>query len=411
MIPWAGDSSFVIHVSKSGNDANGGIAQQYPVSFANDAKLTIGSAVSACPDGGMIIVWPGDYAETVDIKTAAKKITLLGTSYRGSRIVPASGKGVIGYAGLHLENISVEVQDDTSMAVDCASQDDCSFRRCFIHSKGIDGLYLTQADNAVIEDCYVFASYDCIMIGKRGLIKNSILITDGCYTGSGVAHVICGPGAVDTTLRIQNCLLIAQPSYEKPGGKEPELYESARDLYCIKDIARVSIEDSILLADGYKPSGAHADSYASGKSSAIYNVPYLTMKNSSLLSRTDQNQEETIAYGCRNVAGELMNVDIETAGQAATYDFYATSAKELWLANTKYDSSKVHSNVTVRAVPDSDGGVNAAGKALLAAKSLVNKAVQNKATGAIDYYDDDSETVILTQTPDDGQSTIVRAPS
>ena len=72
MIPWVGDSSFVIHVSKSGDDANGGVAQQYPVSLANDAKLTISSAVSACPDGGIIIVWPGDYAETVDIKTAAK---------------------------------------------------------------------------------------------------------------------------------------------------------------------------------------------------------------------------------------------------------------------------------------------------------------------------------------------------
>jgi len=46
-----------------------------------------------------------------------------------------------------------------------------------------------------------------------------------------------------------------------------------------------------------------------------------------------------------------------------------------------------------------------------AAKTLVNKAIQNKTTGAIDYYDDDGETIILTHTPTDGESTITRTPS
>ena len=46
-----------------------------------------------------------------------------------------------------------------------------------------------------------------------------------------------------------------------------------------------------------------------------------------------------------------------------------------------------------------------------AAKLLVNKAIQNKATGAVEYYDDDGETVILTHTPDDGESAITRTPS
>ena len=45
-----------------------------------------------------------------------------------------------------------------------------------------------------------------------------------------------------------------------------------------------------------------------------------------------------------------------------------------------------------------------------AAKSLVNKAVQNKATGVIDYYDDDGQTVILSHTPTDGESAITRTP-
>jgi len=54
-----------------------------------------------------------------------------------------------------------------------------------------------------------------------------------------------------------------------------------------------------------------------------------------------------------------------------------------------------------------------AGSLLLekAAKLLVNKAIQNKVTGAINYYDDDGETVILTHTPTDGESTIARMPT
>jgi hypothetical protein len=46
-----------------------------------------------------------------------------------------------------------------------------------------------------------------------------------------------------------------------------------------------------------------------------------------------------------------------------------------------------------------------------AAKTLVNKAVQNKTTGVINYYDDDGETIILTHTPTDAESTITRIPN
>jgi hypothetical protein len=41
-------------------------------------------------------------------------------------------------------------------------------------------------------------------------------------------------------------------------------------------------------------------------------------------------------------------------------------------------------------------------------KILANKAVQNKLTGQIEYYDDDGQTVILTHSPVDSESTITR---
>jgi hypothetical protein len=44
-------------------------------------------------------------------------------------------------------------------------------------------------------------------------------------------------------------------------------------------------------------------------------------------------------------------------------------------------------------------------------KILSNKAIQNKLTGEIDYYDDDGQTVILTITPTEDESTLTRMPS
>ena len=39
------------------------------------------------------------------------------------------------------------------------------------------------------------------------------------------------------------------------------------------------------------------------------------------------------------------------------------------------------------------------------------KAVQDKLTGVIRYYDDDGQTVILTHTPDEGEASLTRAVS
>lgn len=45
---------------------------------------------------------------------------------------------------------------------------------------------------------------------------------------------------------------------------------------------------------------------------------------------------------------------------------------------------------------------------LTSEKMLANKAVQNKLTGQIEYYDDDGQTVMLTHSPVDSESTITR---
>jgi hypothetical protein len=47
---------------------------------------------------------------------------------------------------------------------------------------------------------------------------------------------------------------------------------------------------------------------------------------------------------------------------------------------------------------------------LTAAKLLINKAVMDKLAGAVDYYDDDAQTILFTHTTTDTPSTITRNP-
>ena len=44
-------------------------------------------------------------------------------------------------------------------------------------------------------------------------------------------------------------------------------------------------------------------------------------------------------------------------------------------------------------------------------KLLANKAIQNKTTGQIKYYDDNKQTVLLTHIPTDAEATLTRMPS
>jgi len=58
-----------------------------------------------------------------------------------------------------------------------------------------------------------------------------------------------------------------------------------------------------------------------------------------------------------------------------------------------------------------DGSEDNLTRLIKSTKLLVNKAIQNKITNTIDYYEDDSETVALTHTPTDNESTIERNPA
>lgn len=80
--------------------------------------------------------------------------------------------------------------------------------------------------------------------------------------------------------------------------------------------------------------------------------------------------------------------------------------KYFWRAHDQAGGNPADSDPVV----DSGEIIWAGNGELTAEKILANKAVQNKSTGAIDYYDDDGQSVILTHTPTDVESSVTRTP-
>jgi hypothetical protein len=110
-------------------------------------------------------------------------------------------------------------------------------------------------------------------------------------------------------------------------------------------------------------------------------------------------------------------------GSVISFDTFVHHIGELnYLIVELFDDSGSDSSATVSAFVfsdgfDKDGRVDVgdieggdAGLLQKAAKMLLNKAVQDKLTGAIRYYDDDGETVILTHTPGENESSLTRTP-
>ncbi len=93
----------------------------------------------------------------------------------------------------------------------------------------------------------------------------------------------------------------------------------------------------------------------------------------------------------------------------STDAFYATGHDySVVLAGATIDSETVNAVLATFSIENRFAGSSLFEKA---AKLLVNKAIQNKTTGKIDYYDDDNQTIILTHTPTDSESSITRTPS
>ena len=101
-----------------------------------------------------------------------------------------------------------------------------------------------------------------------------------------------------------------------------------------------------------------------------------------------------------NEAGEVARSD------GTVFENWGTSGHDA----DDYDVSASEVGSSGHYVADFDSSNNIAGVRKYFWRAH-DQAGANKSTGAIDYYDDDGQTVILTHTPTDVESSITRTPS
>jgi hypothetical protein len=380
---YVNDSSRVWHVAKNGNNSNSGHAGQYPVNLANDAKLTIGAAVSAAADGDTIIIWPGTYDEAIDIDAANKALTIMGTNREKCIIYNQTngGNGIKLEDGCELRNISVWSGTGDSVGGISATYKnriiiDNVYARCNSIAGNTDGAKFNGSKDLRVSNSIFTCGFDGCVISslERATFDNCVFITTGEYASGSVRGLLAGVTIYDVMFR--NCAFYATRSAD--------------------------IDYAVFGAAIQGPATfIGCTFYAKTSGNCNANATALSANNGSFI-------------GCGFYASA-------TAGSSA-YDIEGTNNYPV-LAGCSFTSSMPVINGSCKIIDrklslDFSGRVDVGaikgvdGDALIRAiKLLKNKAVQDKLTGAIRYYDDDGQTVILTHTPSEDESSMTRTVS
>jgi hypothetical protein len=174
------------HVAKTGNDSNGGN------SFSN-ALLTVQEAVDQASNGDTIIIYPGDYDENITVTSKALKF--IGTNREGSKIVPATGDGIVLDDGCSLENLSVEAlqQVSTNYGVYCSGKSNIIIKNCSIYGS-FDGIYADSVTGIQISNSHIKGQYDGINFGSgiNGVFTNTFFESDGSFPETVSARAFIG---------------------------------------------------------------------------------------------------------------------------------------------------------------------------------------------------------------------------
>lgn len=361
------DSSRIWHVAKAGSDSNGGHAQQYPVSLASDAKLTISAAVSAAASGDTIVIWPGDYAENVN--AAGKALTFIGAHRNKSRIIPASGDGLTLVNDCVARNLAVEALATNAKGLVCFQKENIVIEDCDIYG-GYDGLYANSAKHLFLRNSRIRGKYDGGNTGSaEGLVaENCIFAGLGTYGTTTDCRALYGVGKGI----FLNCIFFAERN---------DISSNSVFAVYLSSNARAAFSNCTFeVTAGSNHTGMVGGVYVYSSGSAA------CLKNCSVHS---------VSSG---------------SPSAGPFDLWQTAGGRILVSGSSYETAQ---GTIIQGGSGWSDGIKGELTGLgldKAAKMMVNKAVQNKLTGAIEYYDDDGQTVVLTHTPEEGESSITRMP-
>lgn len=297
------DSAHVFHVAKTGDDANGGLAQQYPIDLAADAKLTIAGALAVAADGDMIVLWPGSYDEAVDFDTANKSIHLKGMGNQNECIIALSaGTSCITLEdNCTLENISVVCNTSpVGYGVILGAKTNIRILGCHIEGTN-DGLFLSGANRRLICRESTFKSgYDSVALGtvKGAVFDNCLFQTDGSYGATTSTKALYGGGSRAT---FNNCVFESTKSSASTG--KSIAVQSTNDVWVLNSCVIFADTDA---------------SGAAGNVVALYNNGGCLTLNGCSLKTT--NSGVSSSYDIQVVAGSVVvngcNYDISrTTGE------------------------------------------------------------------------------------------------
>lgn len=311
---FCGDSDHVWHVSAGAADNSGG-----GHSFATARKTLVtadsgNGAITDAASGDMIVIWPGTYAEAVDLATLTKSLEIVGTNKYLSKIAPASGNAITLYDKTILRNMTV---DSAGTALIGAARSDILLEDCYI-----DG------DSAALNTSLVangrLVARRCDFISKAA---NTISLTPS-FASAEIAPVLfeecivagVTPASVHTILRN---LLIGLNSLGRIAGvfrksifTATRTDVSGRFCYAASVVGRHVFDDCIFQA-------LMTDGSASGPCAAL-------------------ETNDAVAASTRLV---LNNCNIKSSGGGSNYDISNAGGSRIVIANSIYDKTQVNGDL------------------------------------------------------------------
>jgi len=459
-------------VAKDGNDGNAGHPTAYPIVTAGNAKLTIGAAITAAAAGDTILIFPGTYNEVVSVNKVG--LTIEGLNKESVYITASTartfsviangciirrikcyntwiGDTAYGFSmtadRCTIEDVYAEASD-SAPGFDLCGSNYCNVNRCI--GKGPKaGFNAGLGVGHIIKDCIGIATglagqssvcginsaassivfHNCMGLASSSQVNQTV---EGMYlTGSrvtlvnGIFKASCTVktnsnvyGVHVTGTGVSALLDKCHISVDAAAYKQAGIYVDdgrclAKDCLVIATAvneyenltvkSQVTGSENLKFVDNATPTpGFFPTSFI-----ISYKITWTTGNNAGVVSyvaawNTTSNEFTLQAALANNI--EVGDGYTLTSKDSACYEAAATGV--LQVANC-HPSDDITGDVIV----ENPTLVDVLADNGLATKVLTNKAIQNKSTGAIDYYDDDGETVILTQTPTDGESSITRTPS